>query len=1077
MKAKLLLLLVFSALCQYGSVLRAQTAPVTVTGTVTDDKGKPLQSASVREISTKNGTTTDESGHFTLKVKDANASLEIEFVGYLPQRLKVSGKNTIAVALKENAASNLQDAVVVGTQVQKRRFTTASITSVMGRDVENIPSPSVDNLLQGRVAGLNVQISSGEPGVAPTVVVRGNSRLNADIGSSPIVGQAQAMSGPLYIIDGVPVNPEDVASVDQTGTNFLAGINVNDIESVDVQKDAAATAAWGSRGANGIIYIKTRRGRSKTPEFRVNAYGGLSIQPQLLQTATGAEERRQKMNIINQYATPAQLANLPQILTDAYNPYFNNATDWQGLFYRNGSIKNVDATMSAAGDNVNYRVSMNYFDEKGIIEAFGFTRYSLRGNFDFKINSKLNAQFVLGLSRGDRQRGKKYVNNSDDNTPVSGSSQPSSFYRLTSFDSLNFTGLYSKLRNKNVSDNYLASITLNYTILPSLRYTLQGSVNANTSNRDYFQPSNIDAVAALDPGATAQPSRAESSKGLYANYFVSNALNFVKRLDMGSHEHNFTVTANQQFTGDVSEFTQVGGTNLASNDIQVVLGVPQSQRYGYSEHRAAGLLSLSGQVQYDLDSKYLLYGSYRGDASSRFGRNSKWGYFPAVGAGWIVSEEKFMKGGISKYVNFLKIRGSYGTAGSQSTDFYAPFNSYTLPGTYDGGVALQPSYTNGLTKNDLTWAKTTQKNIGIEAQILNNRITLAVDVYDKVSKNDYYNFNLPFFTGYDRIQFNAKDLWINNRGIDITLSARILSSKSKLQWNSQLTLSHNKNMIAKLPNNNRTFVIDDWYGISRIYAVGQPLNEMFQMKYAGVYNYASEIPFNPLTGAPITYFKGNHKVVPGDPIWVDVNNIGDVWTDQDNGNQYGSRTTTGDPNPKFTGGWVNDFTYKNFSVTILSVFTWKRDVVNTYFQQQVANVVGGYSSSIYSFADSRLPDFSNVDYWTPEKAAAKTDYKAAFPSINPFGPSYYQYIPISSMFNEDGSYLKIKNVILGYQISKSFLKRFKMSGARIYGMLDNVLIIKNSTMPDPEAVDQLGNYTGGVYPVPRKFTLGLDIQF
>jgi TonB-linked SusC/RagA family outer membrane protein len=1075
MKAKVLLLFVLSFLCPYMRELRAQATTVTVSGTIKDDKGKPLQSATVREISTKNGTTSDENGHFTLKVKDDNATLEIQFIGYLSQKIKVAGKETIAVVLKENAATNLQDAVVVGTQVQKRRLTTASINTVMGRDVENIPSPSIDNLLQGRVAGLNVQISSGEPGVAPTVVVRGNSRLNTDIGNSPVVGQAQAMSGPLYIIDGVPINPEDVASVDQTGTNFLAGININDIEAVDVQKDAAATAAWGSRGANGVIYIKTRRGRSKTPEFRVNAYGGLSIQPQLLTTSTGAEERRQKMDIINQYASPAQLRNLPQILTDAYNPYFNNATDWQGLFYRNGSIKNVDATMSAAGENVNYRISMNYFDEKGIIEAFGFTRYSLRGNFDFKISNKLNAQFVLGLNRGDRHRGRKY-NNYDDNTPVSGSGQPTSFYRLTSFDSLNFQGLYSKLRNKNVSDNYLASITLNYTILPWIRYTFQGSANINASQRDYFQPSNIDGVAALDPG-TVQPSFAESAKTSFANYFLSNALNITKTVETGKHEHNFLFTANQQFTSDNSDITIVGGSNLASNDIQVVTGVPQSQRYGSSDHRSAGLLSLSAQLQYDLDNKYLIYGSYRGDASSRFGYNTKWGYFPAVGLGWIVSDEGFMKGGVSKVINFLKLRGSYGVSGSQSRDFYAPFNSYDLPGTYDGSIAMQPSYNNGLTKNDLTWAKTTQKNIGIEAQLFNNRVTLTVDAYDKISKNDYFNFSLPFFTGYSGIMFNAKDLWINNRGVDVTVNARILSPKSKVQWNTMLTLSHNKNMIAKLPNNNRTFVLNDSYGVSRIYAVGQPLYEMFQLKYAGVYNHQSDIPFNPITGNNITYFKGNHKVVPGDPIWLDVNNIGDVWTDQDNGNQYGSRTTTGDPNPKFTGGWVNDFNYKDFSITVLSVFTWKRDVVNTYFQQQVANVVGGYSSSINSFAKNRLPDFSGIDYWTPEKAAAKPDYKAEFPSINPFGPSYYQYIPISSMFNEDGSYFKIKTVTLSYQVSKTFLQRLKVKGARVYGMLDNVFIFKNSNMPDPEAVDQLGNYTGGMYPVPRKFTLGLDIQF
>jgi len=400
-----------------------------------------------------------------------------------------------------------------------------------------------------------------------------------------------------------------------------------------------------------------------------------------------------------------------------------------------------------------------------------------------------------------------------------------------------------------------------------------------------------------------------------------------------------------------------------------------------------------------------------------------------------------------------------------------------LPGTYAGGTAVQPSYTNGLTKNNLTWTKTIQKNIGIETQLFNSRVSLTVDVYDKLSKDDYYNFELPFYTGFESIEFNAHDLWVSNRGADITLATRNLFRNSPLQWNTQLTVSYNKNAIAKLPNNNRTFVVDDAYGASRIYAVGQPIYEMFQLKYMGVYNRQSDIPFNPLTGNVVTYFKGNHKVVPGDPIWLDVNNIGDVWPDEDNGAQYGDRIPTGDPNPRFTGGWVNDFTYKNFSLSIVSIYTWKRDVINTYFQQQIGNIVGGYSSNIYTFANGRLPDLSGINYWTPEKAMKDASYKADFPSINPFGPSYYQFIPISSMFNEDGSYFKIKNVVLGYQLPHSFTQKIKLAGARVYAIADNVLTLTNSTMPNPELVDQLGNYTGGIYPTPFKVTVGVDIQF
>jgi hypothetical protein len=244
----------------------------------------------------------------------------------------------------------------------------------------------------------------------------------------------------------------------------------------------------------------------------------------------------------------------------------------------------------------------------------------------------------------------------------------------------------------------------------------------------------------------------------------------------------------------------------------------------------------------------------------------------------------------------------------------------------------------------------------------------------------------------------------------------------------------------------------------------------------GVFNHAGDIPFDPLTGKKLSYFKGNHPVVPGDPQWQDVNKDGDVWTDEDNGDQYGDRVPTGDPNPRFTGGWTNNFSYKSFSLSIISVFTYKRAVYNTYFQEQIGNVVGGYSSTIYTFAQGRLPDLTNVDYWTPQKAA-NPNYSAGFPSINPYGASYYQYIPISDMFVTDGSYFKIKTIALGYQIKDEFCKKMHISKVRVYAMVDNILTIKNSSLPNPELVDQLGVYTGGQYATPIKVTVGLDITF
>ncbi|MES1161082.1 MAG: hypothetical protein ABUM51_10020, partial [Bacteroidota bacterium] len=494
-------------------------------------------------------------------------------------------------------------------------------------------------------------------------------------------------------------------------------------------------------------------------------------------------------------------------------------------------------------------------------------------------------------------------------------------------------------------------------------------------------------------------------------------------------------------------------------------------------YQAASLLSYVGQLQYDVNRKYIAYVSERADASSRFGTKSKWGKFAAVGVGWVMSDEKFMDG-TKSWLSYLKFRASYGQSGNQSDDYYAPYNSYTLAGTYTGSPAIQPSYTNGLTKDNLTWTSTTQKDLGIDLNLFNNRVSIVADVYDKLSKSDYFNFNLPFFTGYQSISFNATDLWVSNRGLDLTVITHNLSPHNPIQWTTTLNLSYNKNILAKLPNGNRTFLQDDYYGVTRIYSVGQPIYRMFQMQYQGVYNDYSEIPVNPLTGQYITYFKGNHKVSPGDPIWKDQNKDYDVWSDEDNGDTHGDRVPTGNPNPLFTGGFVNDISYKNFYLSVVCVFTWKRDIINTFREGQFDNIFDfPTNSALYDFAAKRLPSLAGLNYWRPDRQLKDPHYKATFPALNPFVGHYYEFLPFSTMFNEDGSYFKIKNIVLGYRVPDAIVRRAKLNGLRFYGVIDNLATFKRSTVPDPEAVDNLGVYTGGLFPLPRKFTIGVEVQF
>ena len=378
----------------------------------------------------------------------------------------------------------------------------------------------------------------------------------------------------------------------------------------------------------------------------------------------GFIERAQKLALLKKtYGLYPNFSSMPQLLTDSLNPYFNNATDWQGLFYRNAAVDNADLSISAANEIVNYRVSMNYYNEQGTIRDFDFKRYSVRGNFDFKLSPKLNSQFIFSLSHSDRARGDK-LSNTDNNTPfnINNGNLPSSFFGLTAFDSANFWPAitpqpkYQRLVFGS-PDAELAAI------IPDCGLRARAPFPPRSPTRT-TRPSNQDQVQALD--GISQASYAESDANSYVNYFISNSLNYSKTFLKNSH---VVVTGTQQFNEDISKVTSASGYNVPSNDIQVVNGIPQQYLSASSDYQSSAILSFAGQIQYDYNSRYIVYVADRADASSRFGSESKWGKFPSAGVGWIVSDESFMNGA-KKYVNFLKLRASYGLSGQQSLDYY-----------------------------------------------------------------------------------------------------------------------------------------------------------------------------------------------------------------------------------------------------------------------------------------------------------------------------------------------------------------------------------------------------------------------
>lgn len=1036
----------------------ASTRAFQVTGKVLDETGGALSGASIKELGVpKNVVQSSGNGEFSINVASGEASIVVSFIGYNEQTIKVNNRKNITVTLQPSV-SMLKDAVVIGYQAQSRKKTTSAVQIIEGKQIENLPAPSFETLLQGRVAGINIQTFSGEPGVRNTFTVRGNTTISTDLNAE--VDLANTLSSPLYIIDGIPLSIADLAGSNATGSNAIAGINVNDIESIVVQKDAAATAVWGSRGANGVITIKTKKGLMGKPTVRLSYYTGLTQRPELQRTVAGAEERRQKMGLLKEYGTYNQLSNIPQILTDSLNPSYNNATDWQDLFYQSGKVNNYDVNISAGSDIMNYRLSLNYYDEDGIIRNTGFERYSTRGNFDFKLSPIARTNLIVSAARMNRKRGLGRGINQV--VPISASSMPASFIGLGEADYDFYYGQYDKLRDDNQTDQVSFYSQTDIDIFKGFKYSLQGSFSAILDNRDRFQPKELDANGV---------SFAESDHNINNSFYLANVLTYNKSFDNG--RHNLGLVAIQSYDFNSVKRTYAYGTNIPTDDIKVVQGVSQQNIFGSSDLRKSAMLSFTGQLSYDYLGRYILNASYRGDASSRFGKDTKWGYFPAVSLGWIASEESFLKN--VSWLSTLKIRASYGLSGTQPSDFYAPYNVWDTPQTtYDGESIAMPSFSKPLTLPNLTWTKSRQGNIGADIYLFNNRLNFTVDFYSKQTKNPIFQFDFPFYSGYSKLSYNVP-MKILNEGMDLSIQSRNLGGSSALQWTTNLNLSYNRNRLAALPYGNRSFTMSSRdYNQNLLFTVGGPIYGWGQMIYQGVYNRLKDIPVNPITGKALTYFKGNYQGMPGFPKWKDVNGDYDVWSDEDKGAQDGDIVPTGDPNPRFTGGLYNEFTFKRFSLGILATFTFKRDIINTFMSNQYANVFN--FGGIANFANSRLPDLSKVDYWTPTKAQ-DPNYNAQFPSLSPYSANFYQFLPFSTLWNEKGDYFKIKTITVGYQLDPKWLTKLKIRGARFYGIMDNIFTFQSSSVPDAELVSPQGEYTGGSYPLPKKITLGLEVTF
>ncbi|AXY74412.1 SusC/RagA family TonB-linked outer membrane protein [Paraflavitalea soli] len=1025
---------------------------VMITGVISDAKGAPLPGVSIKIKGTERGVTTNDKGFFSIPTK-VNDVLEISYVGYAPQTVKVVNERPLSIKLAESN-SNLTETVVIGYQKVTRKKNTAAISSISGKELANLPAASFDQLLQGRLSGVNVQNFSGAPGATPSVSVRGSSLITSAYDENTV------LNTPLYVVDGVPQPTETyVGPGTGTGMNYLGGVNPNDIESIDVLKDASAAAIYGSRAANGVILITTKKGRSGAPKVIVSGYAGIVQRPELRDVTLGVAERRAKMDILLKQLEPSQKRGLPYLLTDSLNPAFNGNTDWQDMFYQSGSIKSADLSLSGGSDGgTNYRFSTNYYDEKGIIKATGFKRYTMRLNLGARtLGGKLEINPIINYSRTDKSRG-----NGDGNSPISlgAGNMPTSLFNLDPNKKAFLLGQYEDNLDKNISNQFNFTLNLGYNFNSHLRLTSLTSYIYRNARRDYNRTSEL-----MNDNGNYSYTFSDNGVTIMSSNYLSYVNSFGK--------HNLSVVGGQEFTYDQYQYTTASGSGGASDQIQVVQGFQQLKIGAYSDYQAYGLLSYYGRMAYDFDGKYLLSGSVRTDGSSRFGEDNKWGFFPSASAAWIMTEESWMKG-ITNTFSMIKLRASLGTSGAMPNENYlqynlynvndVPFNGNDRAGTYNSITAVTPNFYNGAAQKGLSWERSKQWNIGTDVEIQNGKYSASLDFYNKENSFGLFSVLLPVTSGYDVAKTNS--IGVRNYGVELTLAANLLPSKSELKWFSRLNIGFNKNKIMNLPNGGRDLVLNgDRFDKNHILSVGSPINAFYLYKTLGVYATDKDVPVNPFTGGLFRNPNGEYRA--GDFQFADLD--GDYLIDVFNEGLNPDKMPVGDPNPKVTGGITNNFTWKNLSLSVFCTFTFGRDVLNLFKSDRFANSQDG--SANYNFARFSIADLNKYNIW--REPGDKAEY-----AKYDLGSYRYYYTSAQTFFLEKGDYFRVKSIILGYDLSRNLLSKFKIDRFKVFGSIDNVAMFQRSKdLPDAEAVNSYGEYSGAGYPIPRKFTLGLEVQF
>ena len=993
-----------------------------ITGKVTDENTEGLPGVNILVKGTTTGTVTDVSGDYRITVLDASAVLVFSSVGYETQEVIVGNQSTINLQMTPDIQS-LSEIVVVGYGTQERAKVTGAISTVSSEELNALPVPSLDAALQGRAAGVTVT-NIGSPGANPLVRIRG-------IGT---VGD----NDPLYVIDGMPAGG-------------LNSINPNDIESIDILKDASAAAIYGSRAANGVILVTTKKGRAGKTVVNVDSYYGL-------------QKAWKQWDLLNvdqylDYGRDLQTNGgqpVPQRFDDL-GEFANVETDWQDEMFQTAAIQDHNISISGGSENVTFNVGAGYFNQEGIMLGTGFERVSFRANTNFKIGSRLNIGQTLTLAHTNRNvepfsGGRSQIEHmikSVPYIPVYDASRPGGFRapdRLDGSDPENPV-MNATLRQNDVTDlKLLGTAFAELEIIDGLKYKFLLGLDVNYGTQFQFTPIFDAGDFSLNPTADISDNRST-----FISPLVSNQLSYNK--SFGSHNiEALAVIEKQTFTrSNVSG----AGENSLTSDIRVLNGV-ESPTVGGTKTEYA-LISYIGRVNYDYDGKYLIGASIRRDGGSRFGPDNKWGTFPSVSAGWRISEEGFMEG-IRDVISDLKLRGSWGQTGNDKIGDYA--YQATINGNFNynfDGTLVPASIINSLANEDIKWETTVMTNIGFDLGLLDNQFTLSFEWFKNETQDMLLGVPIPPSLGYD-IAPVANVGNVENRGIEAMLGYR--KSTGNFQWSVNGNISFIENELTSLGIGNTIFG-PAFEGDPTTYTEeNQPIAYFYGWVVDGIYQEGDDLSAQP-------------NASPGDIRFKDIAGPPD-----EDGNPTGpdgiidanDRTNIGHFLPDVTYGLNATANWRGFDFTIFLQGVSGNDILNT----NIYDLEG--MTRLFNAGTAVL------DRWTPENP--DTDVPRAVtgdPNRNS---------RLSTRYIEDGSYLRIKNLAIGYTLPNELLNSFGngfITNVRIYLSSQNLLTLTDYSGYDPE-IGRRSDFTAqnaslstgvdyGQFPQARTFLAGIQIGF